>query len=1030
MNTRKKISVLSAPADREALAPILEALEAKRLRPTVTDQPGKDDLILAVLSENLYADQALSRRVLDLVAAGAENVLPLRLDDQTVPETLMNALYARNIIPAGERDAALIAERIAAALPKKKNRLPLCLALGAVALAAVVGVLIWRSTQKEPAAVPVMEETPAVIDAALPEGLTMEELAQVKAVIIVGEQAEFYTRQEIFDLKQTPDWDFFAYRDYENDGAHWYSREDGHEYAMTRYDDLRFLEYMPNLQMLTLARMEAGQLPELRGLTYLKTLILMDSVIPDLGWVEGASIEKLDLINSTGSVQDFSPLTSCETLRQVHIDLIGTAQADLSGFAPPRLNWLWINNGQGLRGGLDLSGLRSCIGLKDVNLDVEIPVRDLSFLSGAIRMEKLNLNSLHELRDISVLESMKTLHDLSIHDCDAIADLSPIAGCSQLYSFYYRTEGNNVFRDASFLAGLMWLKNIQLENVDLPDLEFLREIGARQKIVDFGFAGNVADFSGLEGCRTFGRLTLDPSPGTPLDRILPHLAEAGVQDLKLSRFTDVDLSALPRVTSSLTLDRCGITDLSTIPESFRATSLYIRSCPYLRSLEGFQTVALAKKGAMGRLEISDCPRLTDWSALYGTYFSHLNIVGCYTLPSFADLRMGTLRLERMPDVTDLEFLNELKDGTRIDFELVDMDGVTSLAPLRRFQGSHLTVPPQLAEQAEDLVKAGNYNSYEIAYPRGGWEMNDAEFTLLSLEELETLPPSVLRHVTRVCVAGGQIVDMGEYELNEDWEHRDRNGHPTPVLRSRETGEEIRLDVKDGVVTDLSIFAELTGLRELYLVAQPIQSLDGIQGLSSLETFQADHCTALSDASALFTLQELREVGLKDSAVTSIQGIQNLSSLTWLDITRTKVTDLTPLAECDFSAAMEERGGLELNFNECRVTNESFAALSAVGAFSNLAFVDTDPAVWIPALSHTPIYSLGAAGDLRSNDDLAALAADHPELRSLFIGWSRGITDLTPLLALENLESVTINRDMERAIASLDGQEYGFRLELQ
>ena len=39
------------------------------------------------------------------------------------------------------------------------------------------------------------------------------------------------------------------------------------------------------------------------------------------------------------------------------------------------------------------------------------------------------------------------------------------------------------------------------------------------------------------------------------------------------------------------------------------------------------------------------------------------------------------------------------------------------------------------------------------------------------------------------------------------------------------------------------------------------------------------------------------------------------------------------------------------------------------------------------------------------DDIAAFAADHPELRSLYIGWNDAITDLTPLVPLENLESV-------------------------
>ena len=47
-----------------------------------------------------------------------------------------------------------------------------------------------------------------------------------------------------------------AYRDYDEDGAHWYSREDGHEYALTRYDDLRFLALMPKLRDLEIALVE------------------------------------------------------------------------------------------------------------------------------------------------------------------------------------------------------------------------------------------------------------------------------------------------------------------------------------------------------------------------------------------------------------------------------------------------------------------------------------------------------------------------------------------------------------------------------------------------------------------------------------------------------------------------------------------------------------------------------------------------------------------------------------------------------
>ena len=105
-------------------------------------------------------------------------------------------------------------------------------------------------------------------------------------------------------------------------------------------------------------------------------------------------------------------------------------------------------------------------------------------------------------------------------------------------------------------------------------------------------------------------------------------------------------------------------------------------------------------------------------------------------------------------------------------------------------------------------------------------------------------------------------------------------------------------------------------------------------------------------------------------------------------------------------------------------------MARIRHFRELAFTDADPAVWIDALSDSEIQHFGASGDLQSNEDLAAFVSDHPELRQLFLGWAEDITDLTPLLALENLERVEINGNMREAIASLDGQSYGFELEIQ
>ena len=360
MKKRGKIRVLSAPADREALAPILEALRAKGLRPAITDEPGKDDLILAVLSENLYADETLSRRVLDLVAAGAENVLPLRLDKEPVPEALMNALYARNIIPAGERDAALIAERIAAALPKKKNRMPLILTVGAVVLAVLAGVLIWRSTQKEPEAVPVMEETPAA-ELVLPEGLTEEDLAEIADVIIVGDKTMFITAEELREYRKVfgEEFDFDSnYMQLANmdewgpvgEPVHWYDKDTGQEMGMTRYDDLRFIGLMPNLRCVTLALVEADpdRMPDLRASGKLEGVELLSCGIDTLDWLSGTAVKSLRVRFTP--VSDFGALTACEQLRSLQVDMYDTSvTADFSSFAPVRLNWLdlWHVNPDG-----------------------------------------------------------------------------------------------------------------------------------------------------------------------------------------------------------------------------------------------------------------------------------------------------------------------------------------------------------------------------------------------------------------------------------------------------------------------------------------------------------------------------------------------------------------------------------------------------------------------------------------------------------------------------------------------------------
>ena len=1016
--SKKVIHLLCSDADRAALQPVLDALQAKGLRVS-GEAPGKNDLVLAALSGSFYADDGKTGALLDLVAAGAENVLPVQLDAAPIPDAIKNALYARNIIPAAGRDAAHTAQRIVDALPKKKSRLPLILTASALVLVAVVGLLIWRAKQpptEEP--VPVMAETTAEIY--IPAGLTEEDLAAIEDVVIVGDYFGYFTDADFREAgEQWLDVYWVAYDSWDEDGNHWYSKEDGHEYAMTRYDDLRFLERMPRLRFLRLVDVEADAeaLPDLSGASLLESVSLRCCNIDSLEWLRGAKLHSFDA--QLTQIADYSPLSDCARLQHAWIDLYHAA--DLSAFAPPQLQYLRMENGEGY-GETDLSGLAACEKLSQVELRA-LSLRDLDFLRDK-PIRRLELWDMGMLRDISALEGLKQLQELEIQYCERVTDYMPIAGCSSLEHIHLQCDHNpDAMRDASFLANLPRLRDIGLYSCNLNNMDFLEGIAAHQSRISLGFAGDILDYSGLAYVKNYDYLHVNPrnqngSRGGEFSAVLPYIQDAQIDNLMLYSCAGVNLSQLPDGIHELSIRYGDLRDLSGLkPYSLRRLELW--DCQYLGSLNGIEAIpTLFDERGQVALEIVGCPRLTDYAALSGSNLGHLKLVGQYSLPDLGSLQTRGLRLESIPDLTDLRLLDALSAEEKIEIELVGLDELQDLSPLHRLNGGHLTVPPQVSEQAEELVDEGIFESFEVAYPDGSWQPFDGAVELLSLDELETLPAALLRRVERLGIAGDALFDFDRYDIWEDWEHKDRNGNPALQLHDRETDAVTPLS--PGVITDLDKLSALTGLRELYLYGQPIQSLDGIQVFSSLEEFSAMGCTALTDASALFALPELRWVELKCTQVDTIQGVQNLRELRCLDVSNTKVDDLTPLADCDFSAAYEDIG-FSLHLNELELSEEDFAAIGTIRRFQSINFTDADPAVWIPALSDCEIERLGAAGDLHSNEDLAAFAADHPELRELFLGWAEDLTDLTPLLALENLEKVSISRDLRAAIASLDGQ---------
>ena len=86
MTAKRTIRILCADSDRGALDPILSAVREKGFRISESaGKIGKNETVLAVLSEALYQDSEKTETLLHLIGQGAEHVFPLRLDDSMMP---------------------------------------------------------------------------------------------------------------------------------------------------------------------------------------------------------------------------------------------------------------------------------------------------------------------------------------------------------------------------------------------------------------------------------------------------------------------------------------------------------------------------------------------------------------------------------------------------------------------------------------------------------------------------------------------------------------------------------------------------------------------------------------------------------------------------------------------------------------------------------------------------------------------------------------------------------------------------------
>ncbi len=1046
---KRTIFPLYAPVDADAVEPILDALKAQGC--SLRDAGGSarpGDALLVFLSRNVTA-QSPEADAFFRLQRGRKLIVPVALDGSAPPLEIMNALMARHTLDGQKYGCEELAERIARAVEvERKNRLPLILSLAAaVILMAAGGIVLWRSLSSRSADAFVnASSVPAAPATQLPrvEGIEVDP-AEVAEVVYVGNTFRYYTMADGYvrgshrnDIRSFQE---VAYESWENDVVRYYSTENGQEIPMGELGDVSYLKNLTNLMYVTFVNVR-GELPDLSGLRFLQIVTISNCDFPSLQGLAGSHMHTVHYIGST--VQDLSPLNDSSALYGADIRLLGdAAQADLSSFHPKDLEWLNLSDAASLP--RDLS---ECTRLKELSL-YNVMATDLSFLKG-IHLNKLQLSHMDQLTSLEGLQGMPSLTELHVEGCRVLQDIYALKGMKTLSAVYFRGDPGSYayLKDVSVLGTLPWLKSLDLYGVNVANLDFLKELGPKKNFsLGFCISGNV-DYSGLAAIDGYGSLHVNTCGNYAL--AAPYLQDKTVRQLTIYDGGTVDLSTLPNVTEELELVRCNNQDLTGMRELSSVKMLRVESCPYFTSFRGIES--LPHTGQRGStLVVKDCPRLTDWSAVEGKSFHHLELMELFTLPDFSKIAFNELSLGKLgADVLpDLSCLKAIDDGPSYSFRFEDLPQLKDLSPLFRLHGNRLDVPPQVGEQAQGLVDDGRFVVCEIVYPNGSWDPGDLSVQLSRLEELDALPPSLLKHVKSVTIIGDVLVDDQNMSWWSDWS----TNPPAAVLTDRATGEQTRIEAVGTLFTDLSQLSVLTGLEELNLWYQPLTSLDGIQALTDLERLNVMFCPQLTDVSAAFTLQSLKEINFERCPISSLQGVQNLYDLEELHVCNTRITslegiegmnrlcvvrlsgtavkDFSPLAQVDFTYAAETRGGVQLDLNvpnSSQLSRDAFAFLGSVPGFTQLVMHVVPAELWLEAVMDRSVKSLSSDDVGMTQEQFVAFVAAHPELQALSVSENRQITDASCLLGLKDLREVWLSQDMTEAIASL-GEGYTFELHI-
>ena len=189
------------------------------------------------------------------------------------------------------------------------------------------------------------------------------------------------------------------------------------------------------------------------------------------------------------------------------------------------------------------------------------------------------------------------------------------------------------------------------------------------------------------------------------------------------------------------------------------------------------------------------------------------------------------------------------------------------------------------------------------------------------------------------------------------------------------------------INDISGLAGLEGLVALELYGCPIESIETIRSLTRLEHFVMDNCDDVTDISALDGCPKVRELVLTNCRTDDFSVLAQLGDIEYLHLQGVNPDKFLPFLQ----------GKVVYQLKIGSATLDSVSGLAGIEGLNDLI------------IDYMQLYSLEGIEKLSSLKRISLIGLP--------------IRDLTPLIAVPGLQSLTVSEDMREAAAALEGQAF-------